>query len=419
MSLVKRSGIYLGANILNALVPFLLLPILTRYLTTAEYGQIAMFQTLVTGLTALMGLNTIGAANRKYYDNDKENISFFNGTCIQILLITIIVVGVLAWVLSEKLSEWLSIPLSWIFFAVLISSANFVVQLRLGQWQVREMALNFGFLQVSQSVFIFGLSILLIVLFNQGSEGRIEALLIATLIYALASITLLYKDRLVRICVFRKDFMKEALSYGVPLIPHVVGIFFLSSIDRFFINKELGISEAGIYMFAVQLSLGVAVIFDAINKALITWLFKSLAENQTQQLERVVRFTYLFFIVAMMLGLLSFIVGPFVVNVVGGDKFIRSGEIIGWLCLGQAFGGMYLMVTNYIFYAKKTGLLSFVTISTGLINIFLLVMLLKTNGIVGVAIAFAVSMFLRFVGTWLIAIKISDFSWRISLIKRS
>ena len=67
MSLLKISSIYLFSNILNALIPFLLLPILTHNLTPNEYGQVAMFQTLISGVAALTGLNTIGAANRKYF----------------------------------------------------------------------------------------------------------------------------------------------------------------------------------------------------------------------------------------------------------------------------------------------------------------------------------------------------------------
>ncbi|MEW0490716.1 oligosaccharide flippase family protein, partial [Escherichia coli] len=62
MSVYKNSSIYLISNIFNALIPFILLPILTRNLTPYEYGQIAMFQTLVSGLASLTGLNTVGAA---------------------------------------------------------------------------------------------------------------------------------------------------------------------------------------------------------------------------------------------------------------------------------------------------------------------------------------------------------------------
>ncbi|MCV5446120.1 oligosaccharide flippase family protein, partial [Escherichia coli] len=47
MNFLKNSSIYLAANILNAAIPFILIPILTRYLTIEEYGQIAMFQMLI------------------------------------------------------------------------------------------------------------------------------------------------------------------------------------------------------------------------------------------------------------------------------------------------------------------------------------------------------------------------------------
>lgn len=68
----KSTSVYFLANILNAVIPFLLLPILTRYLSVEEYGQIAMFQLLIGGLAGFVGLNTVGAAGRKFYD---KNIS--------------------------------------------------------------------------------------------------------------------------------------------------------------------------------------------------------------------------------------------------------------------------------------------------------------------------------------------------------
>jgi hypothetical protein len=49
------SAIYLVSNICNAAIPFLLLPILTRWLGTTAYGQVAMFQTLLGALAAVVG----------------------------------------------------------------------------------------------------------------------------------------------------------------------------------------------------------------------------------------------------------------------------------------------------------------------------------------------------------------------------
>ncbi len=416
MGLLKRSSIYLLSNILNALIPFFLLPVLTRYLTPDEYGQISMFQILVTGLAAFTGLNSIGAANRKYYDNNEaSSLELFNGTCVHILLLSTFFLAVVSFLLSEQLSQWLNIPESWIYFAVVISAANFLVQLRLGQWQIREKAIAFGIMQVSQSIIIMILSLFLIIWLQQGASGRVDALLLTTVVYGLLGLLLLYRERLILLFPLRKSFFKEALYFGIPLIPHVVGVFVLSSVDRFLINRELGIAETGIYMLAVQLSLGMAVVFDAINKAMVPWLFRALKDNNPLQLQKVVKLTYIFFITVFILGCLSFLVGPWVVTWIAGEAYQKAGTVIGWLCLGQAFGGMYLMVTNYLFYEKRTGVLSILTIFSGLVNIVALLYLIPIKGIEGAAIAYSISMLVRFLGTWFLVSIYSSISWRIIL----
>ncbi|QKJ87769.1 polysaccharide biosynthesis protein [Paramixta manurensis] len=415
MSLFKNSSIYLSSNILNALVPFLLLPVLTHHLSPDDYGQIAMFQTLVSGLAALTGLNTVGAANRRFYDKlTTETLAEYNGACIHILLLSSLGLFFIAAILSSPLSNLLHIPESWIYFAIAISAGTFIIQLRLGQWQIREQAVKYGIMQVSQSILLFVLTIFLLLWLKQGAFSRVNALGIATFIYVLISIITLYHSNLIRVTRFHYNNIKDALKFGVPLIPHIVGIFFLSAIDRILINKQLGVGEAGIYMLGVQLSLGMIVVFDAINKALIPWLYKILAANDTAQIMRMVRFTYLYFVIVGFLGILAFWIGPLVVKLVAGPAYLRATSVIGWLCLGQAFTGMYLMVTNYLFYARQTGRLSLVTVSCGIFNIILLLYMMHIKGIVGVAMAFAISMFIRFLATWLLASRCCGFSWKLS-----
>lgn len=414
MSLLRNSSIYLSSNILNALVPFLLLPILTHNLSPDAYGQIAMFQTLLGGLAALTGLNTIGAASRRFYDKLTHNeLVDYNGACIHVLIFSSLFLIAIATILHQPLSELLHIPTSWVFLAILVASGMFIIQLRLGQWQIREQALKYGLLQVSQSVLLFVLTFLLLLWAKQGAESRVNALVIATFAYVCISFVTLYKEKLLRLSHFRVDYIKDAIKFGAPLVPHILGIFFLSAIDRIIINDQLGVGEAGIYMLAAQLSLGMVVVFDAINKAMIPWLFRILAANDVEKINRLVRFTYIYFVVLTLLGALAFLIGPLVVELVAGVEYQRATTVIGWLCLGQAFNGMYLMVTNYLFYAKKTGMLSIVTVTCGVFNIILMLCLIKTNGIVGVAMAFSLSMGIRFIATWWLVSRLKLVTWNI------
>lgn len=411
--LLKNSSIYLTSTLLNSIIPFALMPILTRYLTQDEYGQIAMFQTLIVAMSALVGFSVHGAASRKYYDNDitTSTLKKFNGACFQILMFSSSFVLLVTYFTEDLLAKYLNIPKEWIIFSVVIASTGFIVQIRLGQWQIRNSAKKFGFFQVCQSLFNMLLSLLFVVVFIRGAEGRIEAQLIISLLFSFLAIYLLHKDRLINFCQWSPKLINEALSFGIPLIPHVVGGFLLVFLDRFIINQELGVSDVAVYMVAVQLSSALNIIFQSFNKAYAPWLFEQLKINDIKQKINIVKMTYIYFAVVLILGALSFIIGPFVVILIAGEKYRASGSIIGWLCLGQIFNGMYLMVTNYIFYSKKTARLSMVTIFSGTVNALLLMLLIQPLGLLGASIAFTVSSFLMFLFTWAVSIKCHAMPW--------
>lgn len=412
-TLLAGSAMYLVSNILNAIIPFALLPILTRYLSPEEYGEVAMFQTLLGALIAFIGLSVAGAAGRKFYDGNlgKDDLAEFIGACLQILLITSFISLTVLAAFSDQLSEWLGLDTKWILLAVLVTAANVIIQLRLGQWQVRKQAVKYGVLQISRSLLDFVLSLGLVVLLLKGAEGRISAQIGAAAIFALAALWLLKRGNLLRFLSWRPDYLREALRFGVPLIPHVGGAFLLISVDRFVINSELGLAQTGIYMVAVQFAAALALVFDAINKAYVPWLFERLKRDQEHEKLQIVRYTYGWYALILCGAVLAFVVGPWLVTFVAGEEYARAGDVIGWLALGHVFGGMYLMVTNYIFFSKRTGLLSLVTITSGLINVALLFFLVSRYGLEGAAYSFSIAMAIRFLLTWLVAQKRHPMPW--------
>ena len=411
-SLFSSSAVYLLSNILAAAIPFMLLPVLTRYLSPAEYGEVAMFLTLISGLAAFTGMSVHGAAGRKFYDDDlaEHGLKDFIGSCLQILLASSLAVLAITWLFQDQLSEWLGLQPRWILWAVIASAASFAFQLRMGQWQVRKQASKYGITQVAQALLNILLSILLVVVFLQGSDGRISAYIISSIIFAFIAVFLLHRDNLLAFG-WHPNHIKEALSFGAPLIPHIAGMFLLGAVDRLVINEQLGLAQVGIYMVAVQLASVMGIIFDAINNAYVPWLFERLVRDQADEKKQIVRLTYAYFSISLLIAGLAFLVGPYVVTLIAGERYAQAGTVIGWLALGQAFSGMYLMVTNYIFYSKRTGLLSLVTISSGLLNVIFLVVLIRLLGLTGAAMAFAISMALRFLLTWWVAHKRHPMPW--------
>lgn len=402
--LLSGSAVYLFSNVLAAATPFVLLPILTRHLTPSEYGQVAIYQTMLAALGAFVGFSAQGAASIKYYDDDlsKTEFKFFLGNCLLVLASSAAMVLFITLFFWKSLSNWLVIDASWIFLSIFVSSSSFIVAMRMTQWQIKKQAKSYGVFQVSQSLFSMFFSLLLVVYLLQGAAGRMWALSVIPFVYAVFALFLLYKDDLLGFA-WRPTHFREILAFGVPLIPHSVGAFLISSVDRFIINDQLGLAKVGIYMVAVQLTATMGLVFDAINNAYVPWLFERLKRNQSGEKKQLVRWTYIYCIALLGIATLAFIIGPSLLVLIAGDKYSEAADIVGWLALGQVFHGMYFMVTNYIFYSKRTALLSLSTITSGLINVGLLMFLISLMGLKGAAIAFAISMVIKFLLTWRVA----------------
>jgi O-antigen/teichoic acid export membrane protein len=411
-SLAVGSSIYLVSNILNGLVPFALLPVLTRYLTPAEYGEVAMFQTWIAALAAFTGLSVHGAAERKYYDtgSDENALRCFIGACLQVLVLSTLVTFCIVCLFRTQLAELLGLQTQWLLWGVGVSTAGFLVQIRLGQWLVRKKALAYGALQISLSLMLTLLSILTVVVLLWAAEGRILAQIWTAAAFMGISLYFLHADRLI---AFNTEWsrIREALAFGVPLIPHVAGGFLLASVDRIVVNAELGLGPAGMYMVAVQISTAMLLVFDAVNKAYIPWLYERLQRDVMAEKRQIVRYTYLYFCIVLLMAAIAFLLGPFLIRLIAGGQYTAAGEVIGWLALGQSFCGMYFMVTNYIFYSKRTAMLSLATITSGLLNVGLLLVLIEPLGLTGAAQAFCIAMAVRFLLTWVVAQKRHPMPW--------
>jgi O-antigen/teichoic acid export membrane protein len=402
--LLKGVATYLLSNILSAIIPFALLPILTRYLTPAQYGEVAMFQMTLVALGSVTGLSVAGAASRKNYDADldHEELKFYIGACLQILAISIAVELFFMAVFQERLAALIGVEGDWLYAACGASAANFIVQLRMTQWQIQKRSSLYGMMQVFQGALNVVLSLLLVIQFSQGSAGRVWAQLITSLVFAGISLVLLDRDRLLGFA-WRPHYVKEALQFGAPLIPHSFGILLFAAFDRFMINSALGLSEVGIYTVAMQVASTIGLVSTAINNAYVPWLFERLKRDDPGEKTRIVRLTYVYFTMALLLPVTGFFCGPFAIRLIAGARYAEAGEVVGWLVLANAIGGMYLMVTNYVFYSKKTGLLALVTICTGVLNAAMITLLIGRWGLVGAAVSFATAMVVRFLCTWALA----------------
>jgi len=408
-SVVHHSFTYLLAGVLSSGAPLLLLPILTRYLSTAEYGVVAMFQMSLVLFNVFTGLSVGGASSIKYYDKT-INLPRYIGSCVQLVIICTALCLSIVYFFQSFLSDMAGLPTGWLYMAVLISGTGHILQLRMAQWQVRNESTVYGFFQISQSLLNIFLSLLLVVPLAWGSEGRLWGLSLTTLIFSALACWSLYKNELLKITL-KYDYFLPILSFGVPLIPHVLGLFLLSMIDRMIIKSQLGLSEAGIYTVAIQIAMVLGLLSMAFNTAYAPWLYERLGTSSKEASVGIVMGIYRFAICVFLLAAVVGFAAPYFVPWFAGDSYSQAGAILGWLALGQAFNALYLMVANFIFYSERTGPLSIVTIVSGSAHVAFVLLMVRVSGMEGAAIANAVSMGLRFLATWFVSNHVYPMPW--------
>lgn len=408
----RSASVYLIASIMNAAVPLLLLPILTRELGPAEYGRVAMFQTVVAATGTLTGLNTHGAVLRKSFDGQSEQrFASYVFACVSILVLSTLVALACVLTIGGVGAGLLGIEVPWMAMAVICSAATFLGQLRLGQWQVRDRAVRFGIYQVGQTLLILVLSVVAVVCLRLGALGRVGAQTLVLLIFGAFSFASLSRDGLVRVGRVYLEDVRDALRFGVPLVPHFAGHFLLTAADRVVIVGALGVDRAGVYMVYVQIASGLGMVFTSFNSAFAPWLFSRLSERDDDVDRRVVRFVYAGICGCILLGVLYGLPGSLLVGWIAGSEFGGEPLLMVLLAMGQAFAGAYLMVTNFIFFSKKTGRLSAVTLVFGAGNVVASYLLVNAFGLTGAAAALAVSMFLRFCVAWMVAMRAHPMPW--------
>lgn len=409
--LFGNAAIYVGANIINAGIPFLLLPILTRVLTPADYGTVAMFAIVLSVFGAFTGLSVHGAIGVRYFQMEKKELAEYVGTCVGILMISTSVIFLLVAAFGSWLAEVSGVPSDWLLVAVVLSGLQFLGNIRLALWQASGEAKKYGAFQITQSLLNATVSLVLILMVGMAWDGRALGQSVAVMMFGIIAIWWLLRDGLLRFSGSWRVQSRDALKFGVPLIPHVIGGLLIVAADRFIIVRLLDVAHAGIYMVALQVGQALGLVTESFNKAYAPWLMKNLSKSTQALRVTIVRGTYLYFVLVLAVATVFGLLAPLFLGFLVGESFRAAGELVIYIALGFAFGGCYYMVTNYIFFESKTKVLALVTFVSGLVNIPLMFILVGHNGIAGAGQAFMLTHALSFIGTWWLAHKVHPMPW--------
>ena len=400
-------------NVLNASIPFILLPILTTYLSPSDYGTLSLFQLLMLISTPIILMNTQGLLTIEY-----SQLSFteFQNLVSSIVLISIfgfLFLEVLFFIFERYILYYFHVPQEYLYFIplfILLQAIPIIIPII---FQAKKEPINFGKYKISMSIVNISLTLLFVLVFSYGWEGRLFGIVGSFGLFTLIGFIILIKLKLLKlkICIVS---IKKSLAFGVPLIPHSIAGVFLIMSDRVFLVNMLSESSVGIYSVAFQISSVVTILFGSINQAWAPNLFEKLNQNPSMiEKKEIVKTTYKIMLLMFGITVISLFVLPYIFDIFIDESYSEGKYIMDYIIIAFLFQGFYYMVTNYIFYSKKTHLLSYITFSTLIIVFISNFILIGLYGIIGAAYTMIIIWILFFFVTWLVSNRVYPMPWRL------
>ena len=241
--LLKNIGILTISNFSSKILVFLLVPLYTSVLSTAEYGSFDLAVSTITLFYPIFSLNVADAIMRYSFDKECSKKEIASIGCKYILLsVAIFGIGMLA---LNKFKLWPDINGLEIYvfiYYVSYSAYQFLIQFAKGLEKVKEMGTS-GVISTFVTILA---NIIFLLVFRWGLSGFFWANILAQLV---AGIYLAERIKIWNYLDYKVKNLKlekEMLKYSVPLIATVVGWWVNSTADKYVVTFMLGLSANGL-----------------------------------------------------------------------------------------------------------------------------------------------------------------------------
>lgn len=390
--------VYLIATLLSRLGGFLLLPLYTRRLTEAEYGDYSLAQTAIALLPVLFTLGLNSAIPRIFFTEKDTNIAVraVGGVVRVAVSMTAIACSLCLLTVcllhrpSGLFAPW---EASCVIIAVLGSMVGSIPDTYLRTRQLPRQAAAF---QLGQFVVSITAGILAVRVLGRGFRGALEALAIGNGLYGLAAMVFI---RLKIQGNVHGPTVRAALRFALPLVPHFMAAWLQGAIDRW-VLKSYGLnSQLGHYALATQLIAPITMAISAWNDTESARLGATFGKGGVRGMLDVRRKLYLGYLaVPVVLGVCVMVARPLVPMILGRGRFGGAMDLLPLLAGTSIIEAMYFPSSNLLYYAGYTSVIPVVTFSSALINVGLNMLLIPIWQLDGAIAARTIGLLLRSVG---------------------
>ena len=374
---IKASLWFLICAFFQKGISALIIPILTRLLSTTEYGQYSVFNSWQGIINCLITLNLYGGmyAQGLVKHEGKDRREFISS--LQGLTFVLVVGWSIVYVIGYKFwNNLFSLTTQQMILMFLIIWATAVFNF----WSV-EQRINLEYKKLVGITLTASVadSLLGIILINI-CQNRVTARIFATAIVEVFLYTFLFIDQMKKGKVFYlRDKWKYALTFCISLIPHYLSQIVLNSSDRIMIQRLVNDSSAGIYSLAYSVSMIMSLFNTSLLQTIEPWLYQKIKNNEIDYIKKV---AYPSFALVAGVNILLIAFAPEIVRIFAPFAYYEAVWVIPPVTMSVFFMFLYSFFVLFEFYFEKPQYITAATMTGAILNIVLNYIFIERYGYV-------------------------------------
>ena len=372
-------------------------PILTRILTREDYGRLSLILLAVSFFTSFARLGIpqsitrylpeygkSGQEQARHYVSSVFIFSLASSSCIAL---SFSAAGFLArgspW---DSWAVYIALFGILLFNEVLLSTLSEVYRAQQRSLFTSLIGIISRYSTLAASLLFFFLVSRTLVSFLAG-KASIQTVLILVFVIPL------FRWKFIRLQKIDFGIVRQAIRYGLPLSLATAGGFFIAYGDRYVIQKLLNTVEVARYSLPYDIvQQAETALTTPLRMAIVPLVFTMMLNDGEEKasvfLSQVVR-GVLLLIIPMVFGL-SFLARD-IILLLGSSKYADSSQLLPILSAGILVGGINFLITTGLSFQKRTDIIAYMTIGSGVLNILMNLALIPFMGVFGSAWATLIS----------------------------
>lgn len=359
----KAGFLYFIATLFNKGIAFLTVPILTRILSTSDYGLVTTYDSWVGIATVFLSLSLYMSIRTAFVDYKGKTNDFLNTivtfTCI-IGLTFVIAVLVIQGVFQIKFGLI-------VVLCVIQGLADAIIMDYTQYLMMDYKYISRTIYMILPNLVSVILSIITI-LYIVSEDLYLGKIVPTSIVYFMFGISILLQVFHKKKPSINKEYLQYGLRISLPLILHGAALTILSQSDRTMITMLAGASQTGIYSVVYNFGMIATVITTTLEGVWVPWFMQKMSINDYKSINiRVMDYIHLM-TYAMICILLC---GPEVLKLMASPTYWEGVSIIPPVVLSSYMIFMYGLYVNVEHFYKKTVGITFNTIIAAVSNIVL------------------------------------------------